>query len=64
MAESTSSNHRRSYITFCSVCLSILPFSLFSKHFLEPFLVLAKDPVNEVKLTFLKNALVIRPYFE
>ena len=64
LAYSKSYKHRRSYIQFCSVCLTVLPLSLFITHFLEPLLDMAKDPMNEVKVFFLKGAITIRPYLE
>ena len=64
LAKSPSSQLRRSFVLFCQVCLTVLPFSLFKAHFFESFILLAKDPTNEIKMAFLKCVVHNRPYFE
>jgi len=55
---------RKTFITFCAEAIQVFSFKMFREHFLESYLVLTNDPIDQVKVHFLKSVLASRPYIQ
>jgi hypothetical protein len=57
-------NLRRSYIGFCNHVITLIPYKLFKKFFMEDLFLLQKDTIMNVRNDLAKSLAHLKPYFD
>ena len=64
LAQSKNFSHRRSFITFCSYIIKMIPFQLFKDLFANHLFNLKEDRIKEVRCHLAESLIEIKPYFD
>jgi len=55
---------RKCFILFCMSAIRVLSFKTFKQHFMQLYLDMGKDKIQEVRIAFLNSVTSIRPFLE